>query len=268
MNKPDPILIGLLREIQGLRKEVERLKGKEYPLSTTFSGVSHVHPPGDATTLDGIDSTGFAPVVHAHDGAAITTGTVVEARIDSLITRDSEVIGIVLANDGVGSGVDSDLLDGVQGAGYALVAHTHANIGARVYHNANQSIADATWTPIACNAELWDTSNFHDLVTNNSRITIPAGGAGKYLVVANVAFASNATGYRAIQIYANGATTLATTNTNAVNGTETWVCVTTILNLSAGDYIEVMAFQNSTGALNVVSANFYSPHFMVTFLGA
>jgi N-acetylneuraminic acid mutarotase len=49
---------------------------------------------------------------HNHSGADITTGTVADARIDPLIARDSEVMTIVLINDGSGSGLDSDLVDG------------------------------------------------------------------------------------------------------------------------------------------------------------
>lgn len=79
----------------------------------------------DADLLDGLDGAGYALVSHNHSGANITSGTVADARIASTITRDSEVMSIVLAADGAASTLDADLLDGVQGAGYALVAHNH-----------------------------------------------------------------------------------------------------------------------------------------------
>lgn len=80
----------------------------------------------DADLLDGLSSAAFALVSHTHAGEDIVSGTVADARIASTITRDSEVFTIVLAADGTGSGLDADLLDGVQGAGYALVSHVHA----------------------------------------------------------------------------------------------------------------------------------------------
>lgn len=80
----------------------------------------------DADLLDGLSSAAFALVSHTHAGEDITSGTIADARIASTITRDSEVFGIVLAADGAGSGLDADLLDGVEGAGYALVSHVHA----------------------------------------------------------------------------------------------------------------------------------------------
>lgn len=80
----------------------------------------------DADTLDGLDSTDFALAAHVHAGEDITTGTVADARIDSTITRDSEVFGIVLGADGPGSGLNADFLDGLDSAAFALAAHVHA----------------------------------------------------------------------------------------------------------------------------------------------
>ncbi len=67
---------------------------------------------GDADTLDGMDSTAFAAASHTHDGGDIVSGTVGEPYVDSLIARDDEIVPTVLANDGAGSGLDADLLDG------------------------------------------------------------------------------------------------------------------------------------------------------------
>jgi hypothetical protein len=49
---------------------------------------------------------------HTHSGEEIESGTVGEARIDASIARDSEVMLKVKANDGSGSGLDADELDG------------------------------------------------------------------------------------------------------------------------------------------------------------
>jgi hypothetical protein len=61
--------------------------------------------------LDGLDSTDFAATSHGHSGGDIKSGTVADAYVASTLTRDSEVFGIVLANDGPGSGLNADLLD-------------------------------------------------------------------------------------------------------------------------------------------------------------
>jgi len=49
---------------------------------------------------------------------AISTGTLTEARIPATIARDNEVINIVKAGDGPGSGIDADSLDGFQATSF------------------------------------------------------------------------------------------------------------------------------------------------------
>jgi hypothetical protein len=50
--------------------------------------------------------------------AAQLSGTVPDALIPATITRDTEVIPLVLANDGAGSGLDADLLDGLNSTAF------------------------------------------------------------------------------------------------------------------------------------------------------
>jgi hypothetical protein len=64
---------------------------------------------------------------HTHSGGDITSGTVADGRISSTIARDSEIMPSVLANDGPGSTLDADLLDGNQASAFALSAHNHDN---------------------------------------------------------------------------------------------------------------------------------------------
>ena len=82
----------------------------------------------DADLLDGSHASVFALASHPHSGADITSGTVADARIDPVIARDSEIMPTVLANDGVGSGLDADRLDGLQASSFAAVTHTHSGV--------------------------------------------------------------------------------------------------------------------------------------------
>ena len=69
--------------------------------------------------------------------------------------------------------------------------------GCRVYKSANQTVANGNNDVLTFNSEVYDTDGFHDTSTNNSRITIPTGFDGYYLVLANAvsdADASNHTG--------------------------------------------------------------------------
>ncbi len=74
---------------------------------------------GTYTAGAGLELTGSTFSVSAGGITdASITGPVSEAKIDSALTRDTEVLGIVTANDGIGSDIDSDRLDGKHGHEY------------------------------------------------------------------------------------------------------------------------------------------------------
>jgi len=125
--------------------------------------------------------------------------------------------------------------------------------GCAVRHNAAQTINDSAWTAVAFNTEVSDDGAFHDTVTNNDRITVPAGEGGIYVVTFSGSFASNSTGNRGARIQKNG-TAVAQTMIAAVNGDVTGLDVTYIVKLVPTDYMNVVVWQSSTAALNLQSA--------------
>jgi len=139
--------------------------------------------------------------------------------------------------------------------------------GARAYNSANISTPNNTDTVLSFDSERYDTDTIHDNVTNNSRLT--ATTAGKYLIVANFRFAANATGHRRAFIRLNGATPIALMRieTETSGPQYTAMILTTIYDLSATDYVEVVVKQNSGGALNIEAASNYSPEFMMQRIG-
>ena len=70
-----------------------------------------------------VDGVAVSKEGHAHAGEAITSGIVAEARIASTLARDSEVMPIVLANDGEGSLINADYLDGWHAS--SIMNHNH-----------------------------------------------------------------------------------------------------------------------------------------------
>ena len=127
----------------------------------------------------------------------------------------------------------------------------------RAKRNADQSIGTASTTAITLPSEDFDTDGFHSTSTNTSRITIPTGLGGDYLIAAHLVFASNATGNRQLVLWKNGAglELIGVTN-SAISGITTRLSFTVALPLVAGDYLEIAAFQNSGGNLNVSDASF------------
>jgi hypothetical protein len=126
------------------------------------------------------------------------------------------------------------------------------DVSARVYHSAHQSLASGILTMLAFDSERFDTDGFHDPVTNNSRLTIPV--TGLYFLWGNVAFAANSTGKRHLLIQVNGSTNIGEHRTLSVSGTaQTRMMASSVYRLTAGDYVELAAYQDSGGALDVQS---------------
>lgn len=127
--------------------------------------------------------------------------------------------------------------------------------GCIAQRTATQALTTATVTAIALTAsDLRDTDAFHDTTTNNTRCTVPTGLGGLYTVVGSVQFAGNTTGERLIQLRVNGLTTYNSVNSQATNPATTGVLalqVTDDIVMVAGDYVELLAYQNSGGNLNV-----------------
>jgi hypothetical protein len=113
----------------------------------------------------------------------------------------------------------------------------------------NQSLSNATNTLINFDTEIFDTDAFH---TGGSptRVTIPAGKAGYYLVLGTVTYATNASGQRQCNILKNGGSLFA--NTSYPSGGIVQVKASGIINLAVADYIELQGYQDSGGSLNVV----------------
>lgn len=133
-------------------------------------------------------------------------------------------------------------------------------VGCKVYHSVNQSLANNTNNALSFNSERFDTDNIHNTVSNTARLT--CNTAGNYLIGGSVAFAASAMGGRQINIFLNGVTTIALENTtNMGAGTPTLMSISTVHYLSAGDYVQLFAYQGSGSALNVLASSAYSPEF-------
>lgn len=125
--------------------------------------------------------------------------------------------------------------------------------GVRAYRSATaQSIPNDTVTAVQLNAESFDSDALHDNTTNNTRFTIPAGYAGKWMIIGTCQYVSNVTGRRHARIQKNGTTLLGFTQVSTfTGGGSTNAQTATVAALVAGDYVELHAYQDSGGALNL-----------------
>ena len=140
-------------------------------------------------------------------------------------------------------------------------------VGCSLYKSANQSINNNTYTALTWNSEDYDTDAFHDTSTNTSRITIPSGKGGKYLITGIVIFQDNVTNDRTVYLYKNGVEDFEMFSMGNAGGFNTSSPMSIVKVLSAGDYIELFALQNSGGSLNIIGGALRS-HFQVYYLGA
>ena len=104
-------------------------------------------------------------------------------------------------------------------------------VGCKAYHNTTQ----VSPSVFALNSEEFDTDNFHDLVTNNSRMTIPAGLSGKYLLVGNIYDSSAGSGD--LWFLKNSAT--AVRGTYSAGSGELGTQSVAIADLLAGEWVEM-----------------------------
>ena len=123
----------------------------------------------------------------------------------------------------------------------------------KAVRTAVQSLANNTSTGLAFTAaDEWDTDSFHSTTTNNTRITVPTGLGGKYLLIGAVAFATGVSQIRNVKIQLNGATQLVVFQETQAD--DLGVSLSIMYKLSAGDYIELICYQNSGAALNITGS--------------
>lgn len=156
-----------------------------------------------------------------------------------------------------GQSIEASHINDLQGEVEAIGTYLLSNSTTprtSVYNNGTQSIASGSFVALTFDSEEYDIGPMHDAVTNTSRVTIPSGQAGLYLVSGYVYF-SNINAAIFATIYKNGGEVRGVRVSAKGNGSEDFaLSVTTHLSVSAGDYIELRAQQNTGGAASVGSA--------------
>ena len=141
----------------------------------------------------------------------------------------------------------------------------------RVYSATNLSVANNNLTLLNFANERWDPNNMHAQTSPNySRLTVGTGQQGRYYIFASVQFAANANGQRmiVIRLTRGGVTTILVSETRNNSGSlAAALTASTVYNLAVGDYVELLAWQNSGVALNAQLAANYSPDFGMIRLG-
>ena len=148
------------------------------------------------------------------------------------------------------------------GLKWATPASGATFVGASAKDNADQAIANITYTKLTFNTVQFDTNTFHDNSTNTSRMTVPSGKAGKYLITGYINWQSNASGQRIFVVYKNNSL-FQSFGSEAASGNANGIS-SFVMDLAVADYVELAAYQSSGGSLNVDDGRY----FQITYLGA
>ena len=119
-------------------------------------------------------------------------------------------------------------------------------------YSTDQTIGNASFTTLTFASEVFDVGNMHSTVSNTSRLTVPANGAGLYLVIGLVSWTANGTGQRQMRLLLNGSVTFTHVLNNATASFVTLNQMSMLLGLVAGDYVELDCYQDSGGNLDVI----------------
>lgn len=160
------------------------------------------------------------------------------------------VVGSVFGRTGAVTGAAADYAAVVVSA---LDVSLSARPSCLATNSAVQSIPDTTATLLTFDTDTFDVGGCHDLVTNTDRLTVPAGGGGTYLCIAQCVIAASALGRRSIQLRKND--TAFTTGKQLLGDASITSCVTAVglVQLAATDYVNATMQQVSGGALNTVA---------------
>jgi hypothetical protein len=131
--------------------------------------------------------------------------------------------------------------------------NSSSQFGASVSDSAGTSIPNNTLTAITFDSEAFDRGACHSTVSNTSRITVPTGGAGIWLITAVVGYPSGAGTLRVAEIRRNGVNLVAFVQIPPVSGSGTMVPIAAVYSLSDADYVELLAQQDSGGALTTAT---------------
>lgn len=190
----------------------------------------------------------YGAVIHdamTNQAEIATSSDVVMAAGDYLQVEIYQESGAALMTL-VNSGVDCSSIPAFSAAWTGGTGAAWGNAGARAYNSANQSTDGTNWLTLALNSERFDLDGEHDTVTNNSRITCVTPGL--YLIVGQVFWTGTTSalqsGTRILKngVDVEGGTITIRPATGASQGE--WHQVTTLVQMSAGDYVQLQAYSS------------------------
>jgi len=129
---------------------------------------------------------------------------------------------------------------------------------ASAFNSIAQVVATGTFTALTCDSESFDVGALHSTSVNTERLTVPAGGAGVYIVMANWGWATSAAGtQRQAFIKNQSGTVIASSFALPTGATRIVHPLFAIASLAVADYVWLQGYQDTGGNLNTTAAESY-----------
>ena len=235
---------------------------------TTLGDLAYSSATANTNTRLPIGTSGQVLAVSGGGVPAWTT----TADVTPLTTKgDLFTFTTVDARIGVGANGTVLTADSAEATGlkWATPASGSTFSGASVYKNTSQSIATGTAVTATWQVEDFDVDGYWSSGAA-TRLTIPTGKSGKFVISGRLTYTHNATGMRAISLSKNGSG-LGGPNVQTVTESGIGVGVTAswIVNAVATDYFELVYNQRSGSTLtSEPGGGIYYDIFSIAYLGA
>lgn len=186
----------------------------------------------------------------AQDDSNAIQNAIVDAKGDIIAaTANDTPARLAVGTNGQVLTADSTAATGLK---WATAASGSTFAGVSV-HNDYYSIAFTAYTDQFldfASADQWDTNAYHDTATNNTRLTIPTGAGGKYLLTCF--FSGGSSTQKLFTLKVNGATPASlpvgiSGSMAAIRTAGDPLCFSIVLNLAAADYVQMAVQANATG---------------------
>jgi hypothetical protein len=228
---------------------------------------------GGTTAITGTIATNFttAKTVTIPDATG-TLALTSEVINNSLVTTAGDIIyrnATVPVRLGIGTANQVLAVNsGATAPEWKTISTTPTFVGVNATRtNVSTAVTANTEILVAFTGEEFDTNGFHDNSTNNSRLTIPSGYGGKYIVAAYCNNPNTPGAYQLLRLFKNGVlyTTGGVREGEYVrNQTGTGNCpfgFSQTITTAAADYWEIKYQQNATETVNM----FFN--FQLTYVG-
>lgn len=233
--------------------------------STNFSFPKYL------TSADAPSGLGLNAIVDDVDTKLNAASTLLGAVARTIVRKAAVLVGTRRAINFIeGSGISLTIADNAGTEAVDVTITKAAPARVRATKSGATSITTGTLTVVPFDTESYDNDTIHDNVTNNSRLT--ATTAGIYSVEGSLVYAATAGGtIRGAIIRKNGGTAYSGNSAPGSGGAvRSDVSVAAHVELSATDYVELLAYHDQGAGLNVESSNGTTgtiTHFSMTRIG-